>query len=232
MMEHHHCCCKWVRFARTSIPLLMVLAALLAGCGGTPLQSPLVSQETINTPSPSPTVEIAMPSAAIFPSNSPFPIPISLDHFHSLAEYETILNALSAQPLSLGLRRIGFSIEQRPIWALGIGSRAPQREVLIVGLTHGCEWLGGELSLALANSLLNPSQEEQEIVAQALVETAVWIVPVLNPDGYALSGDGDLDRAGDWRKNARLLGNPPFDPSRDGGRPQPEFLHPLDGHSR
>jgi len=124
--------------------------------------------------------------------------------------------ALSTQPLSLGLRRIGTSVEERPIWALGVGSQTAQKEALIAGLTHGCEWLGGELALALANALLNPSPGEKELVAQALLQTAVWIVPVLNPDGYVLSGEGDLDRAGDWRKNVRLLGDPPFDPARDG----------------
>ncbi|MCX5976569.1 MAG: M14 family zinc carboxypeptidase [Coprothermobacterota bacterium] len=212
--NHRNCQCAW--FFRTSIAMLLVLTCLLVGCGQGPPQSPLISHGTGNTPSPSTTVEEAMPDAAILPSVSPSPIPLSLDHFHSLAEYETILNALSGQPLSLGLRRIGSSIEQRPIWALGIGSRAPQKEALIVGLTHGCEWLGGELALALANALLNPSPEDKEMVAKALLHTAVWIVPVLNPDGYVLSGEGDLDRAGDWRKNVRLLGDPPFDPARDG----------------
>ncbi|MCX5971812.1 MAG: M14 family zinc carboxypeptidase [Coprothermobacterota bacterium] len=194
----------------------MLFTALLAGCGGTTLQSPPVSQEAGNDPFPSPTAQIAKPDTPIASSYAVSPITISLDHYHSLAEYEAILQALSTQPRSLGLQRIGSSIEQRLIWALGIGSQTPQREVLIVGLTHGCEWLGGELSLALANTLLNPPPEEQEMVAEALVETAVWIVPVLNPDGYVLSGGGDLDLANDWRKNARLFGDPFFDPSRDG----------------
>jgi carboxypeptidase T len=192
----------------------MVLTALLAACGSSPRQSPLISHGIGNAPSP--TAHITKPDAPVVSSNPASPIAITFDHYHSLAEYETILEGLSTQPLSLGLQRIGSSIEERPIWALGIGSQAPRREVLIVGLTHGCEWLGGELSLALANTLLNPSPEEKEIVAQSLVETAVWIVPVLNPDGYVLSGGGDLDLANDWRKNVRLLEDPFFDPSRDG----------------
>ncbi|MEI6308640.1 MAG: M14 family zinc carboxypeptidase [bacterium] len=212
----NHRNCQYAWSFRTSIAMLLVPTCLLVGCVQGPQQSPSISHGTGNAPSPSTTVEEAMPDAAILPAVSPSPMPISLDHFHSLAEYETILNTLSAQPFSLGLRQIGSSIEQRPIWALGIGSQTPQKEALIVGLTHGCEWLGGELSLALANALLNPLPEDKEMVAKALLHTAVWIVPVLNPDGYVLSGEGDLDRAGDWRKNVRLLGDPPFDPARDG----------------
>ena len=203
-----------------SIAILSLLVFFLAGCGQDAQTTPSASPATSFTPTISPTPSLSpsaiASNASSVPSLSPSALPISFDHYHSLAEYETSINALAAQPLSLGLRQIGSSFEGKPIWALGIGSSTPEKEVLIVGLTHGCEWLGGELALDLANTLLNPPPEGMEAITQALAQTAVWIVPVLNPDGYVQSGEGDLEQANAWRKNARLLGDPPFDPARDG----------------
>ena len=206
---------RTVLFLR-SIAILSLIVFFLAGCGQDAQTTPSASPETSFTPTISLTPSAIASNASSVPSFSPSALPISFDHYHSLAEYETSINALAAQPLSLGLRQIGSSFEGKPIWALGIGSSTPEKEVLIVGLTHGCEWLGGELALDLANTLLNPPPEGMEAITQALAQTAVWIVPVLNPDGFVQSGEGDLEQANAWRKNARLLGDPPFDPARDG----------------
>ncbi len=67
---------------------------------------------------------------------------------------------------------IGHSVEHRPIRAVVLGDPTAPRSVLIVGCVHGNERAG----IAIAKLLSTRSVPHR---------TALWIVPVLNPDGAA-----------------------------------------------
>ncbi|HEY1523162.1 MAG TPA: DUF2817 domain-containing protein [Solirubrobacteraceae bacterium] len=69
---------------------------------------------------------------------------------------------------------IGYSVDRRPIRAVFVGDPDVRHPILVVGCIHGNEPAG----IAVAKRLiLRPSQAEPE--------PALWVVPVLNPDGLA-----------------------------------------------
>ena len=75
---------------------------------------------------------------------------------------------------------LGMSAEGRPIKAVCFGDgdfRKP--EVLYFALTHASEFIGTETALALIRHLAQGGDRE------ALDRINVWIIPALNPDGYA-----------------------------------------------
>jgi protein MpaA len=81
---------------------------------------------------------------------------------------------------------IGYSVDRRPIRAVVVGDPHAGRAVLVVGCVHGNEPAGITIARRLA--------------AQARLRgAALWIIPILNPDGVAAgtrqNGDGvDLNR--------------------------------------
>jgi hypothetical protein len=112
---------------------------------------------------------------------------------------------------------IGYSVAHRPIRAVLLGDPRAPRSVLVVGCIHGNEQAG----IAVAKGL----------AAGASVRgTALWIVPVLNPDGVAAdtrqNGDGvDLNRNFPYRW--RLLGSRGYPQARCRLRTRPTTPPPC-----
>jgi murein peptide amidase A len=75
---------------------------------------------------------------------------------------------------------IGYSVRHRPIRAVLLGDPRSPRSLLVVGCIHGNERAGIPVTRLLAARRAPPG-------------VALWIVPVLNPDGAA----------GDTRQNSR-----------------------------
>jgi protein MpaA len=110
-----------------------------------------------------------------------------------------VLIALAATALwpgevnARGFRRpvvLGRSVDGRPIVAYEVGDRSSPRKVLVVGCIHGNEPAG----IAITR-LLEASSPHR---------TDLWVVPVLNPDGFAADTRGnargvDLNRNFPWR---------------------------------
>jgi protein MpaA len=85
---------------------------------------------------------------------------------------------------------LGRSVGGRPIEAYEVGDRSSSRKILVVGCIHGNEPAG----IAIARLLEQSSPRESDL----------WIVPVLNPDGFAADMRGnargvDLNRNFPWR---------------------------------
>jgi protein MpaA len=104
---------------------------------------------------------------------------------------------------------VGRSARGRPIHVLEVGDPSSAHRILVVGCIHGNEAAGLAVTRLLARS--RPRVD-------------LWIVPVLNPDGYAggyrQNGDGvDLNRnfGAQWRPIGR-----PWDPQYSGPRPWSE----------
>ena len=91
--------------------------------------------------------------------------------------------ASSAPPDPVGRRAVvlGRSIESRPIIAIETGDLDAKRRALVVGCIHGDEPAGIAVAELLAR--LPPPQE-----------LALWIIPVLNPDGVTAGTRGNADR--------------------------------------
>ena len=105
--------------------------------------------------------------------------------------------------------RLGRSTQGRAIEAVRVGDPSAPRRILVVGCIHGDECAGTAVTRALARS--SPSVD-------------LWLVPNLNPDGFALgrrqNGRGvDLNRnfPSEWEpRGAR------WDPEYSGPRPLSE----------
>ena len=100
---------------------------------------------------------------------------------------------------------IGRSLENRPIGALEIALESrngePRPEIYLQCGIHAREWVTPLLGLNLARHLMQGAQSD------LLRRIRIWLVPMLNPDGYEFSrisprpqGPGDEAL---WRKNRR-----------------------------
>jgi hypothetical protein len=108
---------------------------------------------------------------------------------------------------------LGQTHQGREIWALRLGDH-PQGEkpgIVITGGTHAREWASIAVPLDLSEKLLRDGSR--------LKEAEIWIVPLVNPDGYEISRNGDNT----YRKN----GNPngAVDLNRNFGDQCPEHAH-------
>jgi carboxypeptidase T len=91
---------------------------------------------------------------------------------------------------------IGASIQGRPLWALRIG-HGPNK-ILLNGTQHAREWISTMTATCVADRLVRDYDRDPAI--RALVDRSeLWIVPVVNPDGYQFSWGTDRY----WRKNRR-----------------------------
>jgi hypothetical protein len=152
---------------------------------------------------------------------------IAFDHYHTLAEIEAYLEAVAARyPELVTVHEIGRSRADRPIWAVDVNnpSTGPTNEkpgFYVDGNIHGGEVLGGEGALAFLDRLLSDYGRDPGITA--LVDTrAFYVVPIVNPDGRAIS----VDTPENHRWNIR-----PFDDDRD-GRIDEDPPEDLDGDDR
>lgn len=126
-------------------------------------------------------------------------------NFKDVTTIATVLDSLATANPRIVLDTIGFSFEGRPIHGVKIGEPDDAFErpnVLYVATHHAREWISTEFAMRLitylADSLaLTPNG------AALLAARDVWVVPVLNPDGYQFSFE--VERL--WRKNRRPNGD-------------------------
>lgn len=104
-------------------------------------------------------------------------------------ELTATLQALTAaHPGTCRLQSIGKSAENRDLWTLVV-SRNPdieedEPECKLLSTIHGDEPIGTELLVRLAQWLL--SNDGADARATALLDTTeLWLMPLVNPDGYA-----------------------------------------------
>lgn len=105
------------------------------------------------------------------------------------------------------LKIIGKTFENRDIYALKISKEEKDYKptILIVGCHHAREWMSIEIPMKIIEYLLE-NYEKNEVVNNWIENFEIWIIPVLNPDGFEYSIVNDRM----WRKN-RVLN---FDNSR------------------
>jgi uncharacterized protein (TIGR03382 family) len=120
--------------------------------------------------------------------------------FRDLPAIETFVDTLAADhPGLVAIEAVGESLEGRPIRALRIGTPAPGKTgVLYTGTMHAREWLSPMVTTCIADAIASRAGSDPRI-DDILQSVVLFVVPVLNPDGYAYSWSGDRY----WRKNVR-----------------------------
>jgi hypothetical protein len=88
---------------------------------------------------------------------------------------------------------IGRSIEGRDIRALVISSRpddAGRGSVIVTGTHHAREWLSPMVAMGIADALVNRYDADLQ-VRHVVDNLTVYVVPVVNPDGYVRTFSGN-----------------------------------------
>lgn len=127
-------------------------------------------------------------------------------NYRSYAQIETLLTQAELDyPLLAKGWVLGQSVQGRNISALNItsnvGSHADKPRVKLISTMHGDETVGNEMMLFLIDHLLSNYGSDAR-VTNIVDSVDLWIVPLMNPDGY--------DRASPRRGNANG-----FDLNRD-----------------
>jgi Zinc carboxypeptidase len=136
---------------------------------------------------------------------------IDFTHYHTPTSLASDLASLAAtHPANSQLFSIGTSVEGRPIQGIKISTNPAiddpaKGDVIFVGLHHAREWLAAEMPLRLAEYLLTTNDHSLQACMNNL---QIWIIPVLNPDGYAYTAASATNRY--WRKNRRDNGDGTF----------------------
>jgi len=127
------------------------------------------------------------------------------DNYKTVAEINDHIDTLvAARPDLVTKFHIGDSIEGRPVYGLTITSPAGSDKpaLLLNGTQHAREWIAPMTVIYLADRLVESYDTDPQIQA-LLDETAFYIIPVANPDGYAYTWTTDRM----WRKNRRDNGD-------------------------
>jgi len=124
----------------------------------------------------------------------PTPLPaISFDHYHSQSEIADYLRAVAdARPQTVTFEVLGQSYEGREMAYVVIDATgmANPPTIFVNGTHHGDEKSSTESTLAIIDYLL--SEQSDPDVATVLGSYAVYVLPLVNPDGHAADTRGDV----------------------------------------
>ena len=123
------------------------------------------------------------------------------------------LDSLASANPRVHLDTLGLSVEGRPILAAKLGAAddaAGRANVLFMATYHAREWVATEVALRLLRLLAEPALADalpagelpagtRARIERLVAERDVWVVPVVNPDGYQYTFTADRL----WRKNRR-----------------------------
>lgn len=129
--------------------------------------------------------------------------------FHDIDEGICFMqNLAAAYPDIVRMISIGQSLEGREIWALKITDNpdaveADEERILFTGVHHAREWATHEVMLYLAEYLTGRYATDAR-VQNIVNNSVVWLVPVVNPDGFAYTWNTGIPNARMWRKNRRI----------------------------
>lgn len=157
-------------------------------------------------------IPFTVESPKLFPSDqNGLSLPSGVNgEFHSYAELEQDLMALANTYPDLAMVvDIGDSLEGRNIYALKISDNAWVEEneaaVIFLGCHHAREWISVEVPYLLGKYLVENYSVDSEV--KRLVDScAIWIIPLVNPDGLEYS----IHFYRYWRKNRRDNGDGTF----------------------
>ncbi len=108
--------------------------------------------------------------------------------YRSFAQLSSDLQALeAANPTIFDLKSIGTSVQGRDLWFMkisdNVAAEEDEPEFKYISTMHGDEPVGTELCVYLIEHLAAQYGSDQEIT-DLVNETEIWIMPLMNPDGY------------------------------------------------
>jgi len=125
------------------------------------------------------------------------------EDYRSYAEVDSYIDELVAlRPDLISRYPIGTSIQGRTLFGMRItSSEGGEDKPLVVfdGLHHAREFIALMVPMYIADTLVRSYDTDAE-VRQLVDEAVVYVVPLLNPDGYEYARD--VNRM--WRKNRRI----------------------------
>ncbi|KAM4597657.1 carboxypeptidase B2-like [Polymixia lowei] len=126
------------------------------------------------------------------------------DVYHPIEEiYEWINQTAQAFPNMVETILIGTSFEKRPLYVMKLSGekRAEKKAIWMDCGIHAREWISPAFCLWFVNHFLTNYKEDQN-VTQILDNMDIYVLPVVNPDGYKYTWNTTpflLNRM--WRKN-------------------------------
>ena len=121
--------------------------------------------------------------------------------------YDSLVQALQSaaadHPEICRLKKLGASVMGRDLWAILVtdnpDAEEDEPEIKYIGAMHGDETVGAEMCMRLLDLLLTEYGNDGRVTA-LVNTTALWILPVMNPDGLETvsryNADGfDLNRS-------------------------------------
>lgn len=128
------------------------------------------------------------------------------ESYHTLAEIEAYLDDLVANfPTLISKYPIGQSVEGRTIYGLTITSPngpASKPAISFSGLQHAREWISPATVTYIVDRLVSQYAINPDVTAM-LDGLTFYVAPVMNPDGYVHTWNGQRL----WRKNRRNNGD-------------------------
>lgn len=131
--------------------------------------------------------------------------------YHTYSETNAAMDSIhNAHPTITTARiNVGTTLEGRTIWGMKIsdnpGVDEDEPEVFFNGLTHAREPITIELLLYFMRYLTN-NYGTDSLATYLVNNREIWVVPILNPDGYEYNRQTNPNGGGMYRKNRRNCG--------------------------
>ncbi len=164
-----------------------------------PLRAQLVSQNKLQL-----TEEDGKIRSVVDPCADTDIVHLQYDEYHTLQEGTCFLDNLANHYPGIAQKvSIGFSVEGRDIGAMKITGNpavdeSGKEKIFFSGETHAREWATHEMMLYLAEYLTTRYDTDPQ-VQRIVNNSVVWLVPVVNPDGFEYTWTHERM----WRKNRR-----------------------------
>jgi carboxypeptidase T len=135
----------------------------------------------------------------------------SVGGFHTLEEIDENMERMATNypQYFQEKQEIGKSYEDRDIYAYCFGNIS-KPEILLTGLHHAREPIGSTAILFFLWKLMELAEAGDQQAIYLLQERAIWVVPMLNPDGWLFNYSRYPDGGGLWRKNRRATNDSTF----------------------
>ncbi len=178
------------------LPLALALLGAALGAGGCVIDLGGDSSTGDVDASPvAPDAAVEQWDSALLPPDADVPVvlpEIDFDHYHSQEEIADYLRAVAdAAPGLARFEVLGESSQGREIAVLAVNATGQPDPIAMYvnGTHHGDEKCGTETALALIDRLLRHRAEPP--IAGLLGDYAIYVQPLVNPDGHAMDRRGD-----------------------------------------
>lgn len=128
--------------------------------------------------------------------------------FHTYSESTAYLDSIHTEHPDITTEKVslGQTHEGREIWAIKVSDnpdlQEDEPEVLLDGLHHAREPITVEVMLDFLRYLCD-SYGTDPLATFLVEERQIWIVPIMNPDGFCYNESTYPSGGGMWRKNRR-----------------------------